>query len=124
MLKRRKLFVDHSGISHLEAEPWEPPYELTEAQETYVARLELPGVDKRSVTLTLENNKTLRVRGTKQRPGEPELGAVTPPPPEDDEARRRAQPPTVLFCDIVYGFWVRTIELPGDVAVENISAMM
>lgn len=123
LLKRRKFYVDHQGLSHLETEPWEPPCELTEAPEVYTLRLEVPGVDKRSVTLTLENNKTLRVRGNKARPGEPEIGSVTPSPEQQQQQQPPQPRPQVLFCDVVYGFFNRTIELPGDVDVEHISAV-
>jgi len=119
LYKQRKFFIDPQGQAHLEAEPWEPPCEVVETKDMYIARVELPGVDKKMITLTLENNKTLWVRGQKYRPGEHTAGAASPPPTEGETP---AQVP--IFCDIVYGFWAKKLELPGDVAVEHIVAAM
>jgi len=126
LYKQRKFFMDPQGQAHMEVEPWEPPCEVVETPDAYIARVELAGVDKKLVTLTLENNKTLWVRGQKYRPGERPIGAVTPPPEEGatptSTAANSSQVP--IFCDIVYGFWARKLELPGDVAAESIAAAM
>jgi len=125
MYKERKFFMDPKGQAHMETEPWEPACEVVETPESYIARVELPGVDKKLITLTLENNKTLWVRGQKLRPGERPVGSVTPPPEEAGESAATggfAQVP--VFCDIVYGYWARKLELPGDVAAESINAAM
>ena len=115
--RNRKLFMDTTGQAHLEAEPWEPLCEIIDEGDYYVARFEVPGMDKRTLSLTLENNKTLCLHGTKMRPGEPELG-VSPTPEEEQQMKRRK----IIYTDIVYGFWSRKIDLPGDVDAENISA--
>jgi len=126
MYKERKFFMDPNGQAHMETEPWEPPCEVVETPESYIARVEVPGVDKKMVTITLENNKTLWVRGQKYRPGERPIGSVTPPPPEEGsvEAATAGVTQVPVFCDIVYGFWARKLELPGDVASESIIASM
>lgn len=117
MWRNRKLFVDSTGKAHLEAEPWEPLCEIIDEGDYYVARFEVPGMDKSTLNLTLENHKTLCLRGTKTRPGEPELG-VTPTAEEEQRLKKKK----VLYTDIVYGFWSRKVELPGDVDSDNISA--
>ena len=123
LYRQRRFFMDTKGQAHFEAEPWEPACELVESPDSYIARIELPGIDKKNVTLTLENNKTLWVRGQKYRPGERPLGSVTPPPQEGDDAAKPAEY-TPIYCDIVYGFWAKKLELPGDVAVDSIHATM
>jgi HSP20 family protein len=125
LYKQRKFFMDARGQAHMETEPWEPPCEIVETSGLYIARIELPGIDKKLVTLTLENNKTLWVRGQKYRPGERPLGSVTPPPQENEDGtlvEPEIQVP--LFSDIIYGFWAKKLELPGDVAVDGIRASM
>jgi len=120
LYSQRKFFVDPHGQAHLEAEPWEPPCEVVETSESYIARVELPGVDKKLITLTLENNKTLWVRGQKYRPGDHPLSTATAPAQEGEGTPSQVP----IFCDIVYGFWAKKLELPGDVAVDNIVAAM
>lgn len=117
LYKQRRFFMDPHGQAHMETEPWEPPCEIVETTDAYIARVELPGVDKKLATLTLENNKTLWVRGQKHRPGE------HPPSPAGTDAPAAPVGSTV-FCDIVYGFYARKLELPGDVAVDGIRAKM
>lgn len=127
LYKQRKFFIDPQGQAHLEAEPWEPPCEVVETSDSYIARVELPGVDKKLITLTLENNKTLWVRGQKYRPGEHPMNAPSPVPQEGEEGGKGAPaaPAQVpIFCDIVYGYWAKKLELPGDVAVDSIAASM
>jgi len=126
MYKERKFFMDPKGQAHMETEPWEPACEVVETSESYIARVELPGVDKKLVTLTLENNKTLWVRGQKLRPGERPIGSVTPPVDDESKGSAAASDATQvpIFCDIVYGYWARKLELPGDVAADSIAASM
>jgi len=117
--------MDPNGQAHMETEPWEPACEVVETAESYIARIELPGVDKKLVTITLENNKTLWIRGQKQRPGERPPGSVTPPVEEDGKSTTTEQTTQIpIFCDIVYGYWARKLELPGDVASDQITASM
>eukprot|EP00727_Mastigamoeba_balamuthi_P002027 m51a1_g11821 hypothetical protein (149) ;mRNA; f:411152-411726 len=98
--KHKRMFVDPQGKAHLETEPWEPMCEMVDKRDHYVLRVDLPGVDKSSITLTLDNDKVLRVRGEKKR---------------DDEGYTR-------FCELVYGFFDRSVSIPGDVDTSALSA--
>ncbi|MCU0276395.1 MAG: Hsp20/alpha crystallin family protein [Acidobacteria bacterium] len=63
-----------SGIStHID---WKPSTNIVETHDSLVIEMELPGVAKEDVAITLLNNQELIVKGVKKQP-RPERGPVT-----------------------------------------------
>jgi len=55
-----------SGIStHID---WKPNTNIVETRDSLIIEMELPGVDKNDVTITLLNNQELIVKGVKKQP--------------------------------------------------------
>jgi HSP20 family protein len=55
-----------SGIStHVD---WEPSTNIIECSETLVVEMELPGVNKEDVSILLQENRELIIRGVKNKP--------------------------------------------------------
>lgn len=55
-----------SGIStHID---WKPLANIIECEHSLVIEIELPGVDKKDISVTLQNNQELVIRGVKRQP--------------------------------------------------------
>ena len=95
----------HTGVATgpLDGQPWAPPMDVYEHPDHYKVFAEIPGVDPNEVEVT-HVGATLTVRGTKFAPEE--MG-------ERDRALRKERR---------FGAFCRTLELPGDIDVERLSA--
>ena len=78
----------------------EPPAEVFEDHDELVVRLELPGVDKNDVELSIKD-QSLTVRAEKKQPHERE---------------------SYYHSEIVYGVFSRVIRLPCEVQTANVRA--
>ncbi len=81
---------------------WAPAVDLIDKKDKFVAKVELPGVEKKDVKLSL-NDGNLTIQGEIKKEEETQK--------EDYYYRERA-----------YGNYSRTISLPGEVEKEKISA--
>lgn len=95
----------HAGVSTgpLDGQAWAPLIDLYEFEDRYAIHAEVPGIDGDTVELSFLNG-ALTIRGEKN-------------PPSDAEDSDRS-----LRGEVRYGAFCRTIELPGDVEADNISA--
>jgi HSP20 family protein len=84
-----------------EGDLW-PTLDVTESRENYTVTVELPGVDKKDLDVTIEDD-VLIVRGEKKKESE-----------EKDESYHRVERS--------YGSFSRSLRLPGKVDPENIKA--
>ncbi|ELP84249.1 small heat-shock protein, putative [Entamoeba invadens IP1] len=88
--KNQRIFVDPTGTGHWEPEVWEPPCELLEQPTGYKLKMEIPGVDKKSLSVKYANNWIV-ICGSRQLEGKLE------------------------FTEFLYGNFRREIPLPADV---------
>jgi HSP20 family protein len=81
---------------------WSPSIEMYEKENTYIVRMELPGVRPEDVEISMSGD-TLMVKGERK-------------PPEDikDEEYQ--------LCEVCYGSFTRTIALPESVNADKIEA--
>lgn len=86
--------------SALEAGDWMPTVDISETDQEFVVRAELPGVDKENVTVTLDNG-ILTIKGEKKTETK-------------DEKQHRVE------CS--YGSFVRSFTLPQNVDTEKVEA--
>ena len=90
--------------SYRPEEAWEPDANLYERDDAYVVCLDLSGVDKRRIDVTVQNQR-LTIRGDR------------PVPRQLERARMR-----VHLMEIDYGTFCREVELPADVDRSAITA--
>jgi HSP20 family protein len=90
------------GKEAMSVADWVPVVDITEDQEAYVIKAELPEIDKKNVNLTVQDG-VLTIRG--ERRGEKE---------ESGKKFHR--------IERSYGKFVRTFTLPDDANEENVSA--
>ena len=97
--------VWHGGVSTrpFDGQQWAPAVDMYEYPDRYAVYMEVPGVDGRSVDVSHVGG-SLTVRGEKRRPAD-----VT-----DDTSTLRSERRYGVFC--------RTVELPGGIDTERISA--
>ncbi|BFU24293.1 heat shock protein, Hsp20 family protein [Entamoeba histolytica HM-1:IMSS-B] len=95
--RNQKIFVDGKGTGHWAPEIWEPPCELLEAEQIYLLKLEVPGIDKKTLSVKYANNWVV-ITGTRQVEGK------------------------IEFTEFLYGTFRREIPLPTDVDGEKIKA--
>jgi HSP20 family protein len=81
---------------------WAPSIEMYEKNNSYILRLEIPGVDPEDVDISL-TGETLTVKGERKAPGDIQ-----------DEAYQ--------VCEMCYGSFSRSITLPEPVDSANIKA--
>lgn len=81
---------------------WSPATDITEREDAYVVKLELPGVSKRDVTISLRGH-TLTVRGDKKQEKES----------EESNYRR---------VERSYGSFERSFTLPDSAAADRVEA--
>lgn len=95
----------HGGVSMgpFDGQVWGPAVDTYEFEDHFLVYIELPGVDSESVELSYLNGG-LTIRGDKN------------PPTDAGEADR------TLHRERRFGTFCRTLELPGDVQAQDISA--
>ena len=81
---------------------WSPPVEMYEKADRFVVRVELPGVRKDDIDLSMTGD-TLIVRG----------GREVPTQAKDEEYHR---------CEVCYGKFSRSVTVPAAVDVDGIEA--
>ncbi|MGC8738215.1 MAG: Hsp20/alpha crystallin family protein [Candidatus Hydrogenedens sp.] len=103
----RKLMMEvwrrlNTGLN--EGEPWEPLADVYETNAEYYVFVELPGVKKGDIVLTIDKNK-LSIRGNKVRRAD-----------EGDEK--------TVFCECLYGSFEKIIEFADEIDEDKVSAEM
>jgi HSP20 family molecular chaperone IbpA len=84
---------------------WAPPAEVLETQKEILVRLDLPGVDRSDVSLSVQNNQVLVVRGERRfRKSEPEC--------------------SFLIMERTCGEFVKQIPLPDKVDARDAEARL
>jgi len=101
------IFNRYSGYttdrrSEAETKDWSPAVDIYEADDKYMVRAELPGVDKDAVSVSINEN-VLTIKGTKQF-----IDA------KDGEQWKRVE--------TQYGEFTRSFTLPDEVDVDQVSA--
>jgi len=97
--------VWHGGISTrpFDGQSWAPSVDVYEFDDRFVMLAEVPGIDAASIDITYQDH-ALSIRGQKPRPSG--IGYDTPS----------------IVCERRYGAFSRTVDLPGGVDPEQISA--
>ena len=86
----------------LEGGEWSPPVDVIDKKESIIVKVELPGIDKKDVKISLSEN-TLTVRGERK---------------EEQEVKKEN-----YYCsERVRGSYSRTIALPVDIDKSNAKA--
>ena len=93
------------------SETWTPNVNLYENETTYVVCVDLSGVDKDRIDVTINDGK-LMLRGTRD----------VPTPPDSDHSPEHGHRLKVHVMEIDHGPFCREVELPQDVAHDNIAA--
>ncbi len=101
----RKLMMEvwrrlNTGLN--ENEPWEPLADVYETNNDYFVFVELPGVKKEDIVLTIDKNK-LCIRGNKTRKI------------DGDEEK-------TLFSECLYGSFEKVIEFAEEIEEDNVNA--
>jgi HSP20 family protein len=91
-------------------ETWMPAVNLYENETDYVVCVDLAGIDKEKIDLSVVDNR-LRIRGTRPVPSHPDL-------PEDARQGRWR----VHLMEIDNGAFYREVELPPDIRRDRIKA--
>ncbi|UCE58658.1 MAG: Hsp20/alpha crystallin family protein [Phycisphaerales bacterium] len=95
--------VWHGGLSTrpFDGQECAPPIDLFEHDDRYLLHVEVPGVDAAAVDVSYVGS-TLTIRGEKSAPG-------------DEQGRR-------IRGERRFGTFCRTVELPGDIDADRLSA--
>jgi HSP20 family protein len=102
----------HRGyFSFYPNETWTPSVNLYETETAYLVCVDLAGVDKNKIELTVENGR-LKLRGTRAVPSNAESPA----------ANLRGRRVRLHLMEIDHGAFCREVELPEDVRHERINA--
>jgi len=95
-------FFDRGDRDRSTAAVWSPRTDLSEADDAFWIRLDLPGVSKENISINLQNN-TLTVRGER-------------------ESERTADDEDDVRVERAFGAFHRTFTLPEATDAENIEA--
>ncbi len=103
----RKLMMEvwrrlNTGLN--EGEPWEPLADVHETNTNYYVWIELPGVKKEDIVLTIDKNK-LSIRGVKMKKID-----------EDDEK--------IVFSECLDGSFEKVIEFANEIEEDKVNAEM
>lgn len=102
----------HRGyFSFYPSETWTPSVNLYETETSYLVCVDLAGVDKDKIELTVENHR-LKLRGTR----------VVPTNVDGADADPRGRRVRLHLMEIDHGAFCREVELPEDVRQDKISA--
>lgn len=103
--------VQRGYYSFYPSETWTPSVNLYETETSYLVCVDLAGVDKEKIELTVENHR-LKLRGTR----------VVPTNTESGESELRGRRVRLHLMEIDHGAFCREVELPEDVRQEEIRA--
>jgi len=103
--------LQKSFFNFCPGETWTPPVNLYETESEYVLCVDLAGVEKDKIDLSIEAG-ILRLRGRRSVPRWPEVPGEAPP-----------QHLRVHLMEIDHGPFSRSIELPRDVDSSRITAV-
>lgn len=92
-------------------ETWTPNVNLYELESSYVVCVDLAGVEKEKIELTVHEHR-LKLKGTR----------VVPLPPTISESDPAAKRTRVHLMEIDHGSFCREVELPRDIDQERIAA--
>jgi HSP20 family protein len=127
MARQMSKFVDqiHKGYyNFLPSETWAPNVNLYETDRAYVVCVDLAGVDKEKIELTVAEGR-LKLRGHRVAPVMPDEppGTAAPGAPTSTSASDIAHKKVrVHLMEIDHGMFAREVELPKDVKHEKITA--
>jgi len=107
----RSTEMNRGYFSFYPSETWTPNVNLYETDTAYLVCVDLAGVDKEKIDLTVENNR-LKLRGTRAVPSNAESA-------ETDLRGRRVR---LHLMEIDHGAFCREVELPDDVKHDRINA--
>ncbi len=93
------------------SETWTPAVNLYENDTAYLVCVDLAGVDKQKIELTVADSQ-LKLRGNRHVPFQP----------DGTEGEARAAKVRVHLMEIDHGPFCREVELPEDAASDRISA--
>lgn len=85
-----------------EARPWQPPVDICETTDAYLLQVELPGLTREDIEITLENN-VLKLSGERK---------------FDQDAQKQ----TYHRLERLYGAFSRSFTLPLQVAADRVEA--
>lgn len=104
----------HCGVSigPLDGQDWAPPVELRDEPHCYHVLVELPGIKRDTLEVTARG-ASLEICGEKLQP-------TVPPPAEEEETSAIK----VLQTERRYGGFRRTIELPGPIRTDAMTALL
>jgi|SRR5687768_18580442 len=103
-------------FSYCPAETWTPQVNLYENDTAYLVCVDLSGVDKDKIELTVAEG-TLKLRGHRAVPAPSGMGGGEGFDADGGSGRVR-----IHLMEIDYGQFCREVQLPQDVAMERISA--
>lgn len=109
--------VNHAGrgmYSFSPCDTWTPDVNLLESASAYLVCVDLAGVEKESIDLTVVNQR-LTLRGVRDVPRPPAEPAPTGKAVEEGRVR-------VHLMEIDHGSFCREVELPADIDRERIAA--
>jgi HSP20 family protein len=85
-----------------EVRAWSPPMEIYENEQNYIVRMELPGVSRNDIEISVTED-TITIKGERKAP-------------------EGMEEESYLLCERCYGTFERTITFPTAIDTENISA--
>jgi HSP20 family protein len=105
----RRLLTQCEELRAMEAQPgaWHPPIDLYEMKDAIMVRVEVPGVARERLRISLTDD-VLKIEGRKERAPDPSEGA--------------GRPMRYICLERSYGGFVRRIALKWPVDPERISA--
>jgi len=95
-------------------EVWSPTVNLYETEDSYLVCVDLAGVEKEKIDLTIVDNQ-LKLRGQRPTPQPPDKEDGSAPPAESRRMR-------VHLMEIDHGAFCREVDLPEDVNREKVTA--
>jgi HSP20 family protein len=98
-------------FSFYPSETWTPAVNLYETEGAYLVCVDLAGVDKEKIEVTVDHNR-LKLKGTRAVPSNAES-------PNSDLRGRRVR---LHLMEIDHGAFCREVELPEDVQQDHINA--
>ncbi len=98
----RSLALKKSEPSIFDSTPWTPSIDMIDKKDSIVVKAEIPGVDKKNIKVTFQDN-TLTIKGETKREEEEKKG-------------------NYYYSERYYGSFSRTIELPVEIEKDKVKA--